>query len=90
ERYVVGTGDPASYAIGPGAATGLAPNSNGFPGFGPQQAGRFSQTSNAGYVDLAWRPIQLLSLGAAGRYEDFSSFGDKFTYKLSARVEPVE
>ena len=89
ERYVVGTGDPASYAIGPGAATGLAPNSNGFPGFGPQQAGRFSQTSHAAYVDLAWRPVTMVSLGAAGRYEDFSSFGDTFTYKLSGRVEPV-
>lgn len=90
ERYAVGVGDPASYAIGAGAATGLAPNSNGFPGFGPQQAGRFQQTSNAGYVDLAWHPITMLTLGAAGRYEDFSSFGDKFTYKFSGRVEPVE
>ncbi|MBY9064393.1 TonB-dependent receptor [Sphingomonas yunnanensis] len=89
ERYIVGTGDPASYAIGPGAATGLAPNSNGFPGFGPAQAGVFRQRSYAGYVDLAWRPIEQISLGAAGRYEDFSSFGDKFTYKLSARVDPA-
>jgi len=90
ERYAVGVGDPASYAIGAGAATGLAPNANGFPGFGPQQAGNFQQTSNAGYVDLTWHPVTLLTLGAAGRYEDFSSFGDKFTYKFSGRVEPVE
>lgn len=89
ERYSVGTGDPASYAIGAGAATGLAPNSNGFPGFGPQQAGDFTQTSNAGYVDLVWRPVRIASIGAAGRYEDFSSFGDTFTYKLSGRIEPV-
>ena len=89
ERYIVGTGDPASYAIGPGAETGLAPNSNGFPGFGPAQAGSFRQRSYAGYVDLEWRPVTTLSLGAAGRYEDFSSFGDQFTYKLSARIEPV-
>ncbi|RDE06132.1 TonB-dependent receptor plug domain-containing protein [Sphingomonas aracearum] len=89
ERYIVGTGDPASYAIGPGAATGLAPNSNGFPGFGPAQAGNFRQRSYAGYVDLEWRPVRMVSLGAAGRYEDFSSFGDKFTYKLSARVDPA-
>ena len=90
ERYAVGVGDAASYAIGAGAATGLAPKSNGFPGFGPQQAGNFRQTSNAGYVDLAWHPVTMLSLGAAGRYEDFSSFGDKFTYKFSGRIEPVE
>ena len=30
-----------------------------------------------------------LTLGAAGRYEDFSEFGDTFNYKLSARLEPV-
>jgi len=89
ERYIVEPGDPASYAIGPDAATGLAPNSNGFPGFGPAQAGAFRQRSYAGYLDLEWRPVQMLSLGAAGRYEDFSSFGDKFTYKLSARVDPA-
>ncbi|MDR6146500.1 iron complex outermembrane receptor protein [Sphingomonas sp. SORGH_AS870] len=90
ERYAVGVGDPASYAIGAGAATGLAPNAKGFPGFGPQQAGNFKQTSNAGYVDLTWHPVTMLALGAAGRYEGFSSFGDKFTYKFSGRVEPVE
>jgi iron complex outermembrane recepter protein len=86
----VSLGDAASYAVGPGAATGLAPNSNGFPGFGPLQAGQFGQTSYAGYVDVEWQPVEMLTFGAAGRYEDFSSFGDSFTYKLSARVEPVD
>lgn len=89
ETYKVGIGDPASYAIGPGAATGLAPNSNGFPGFGPLQAGSFEQTSNAGYLDLEWTAASILTLGAAGRYEDYSSFGDSFTYKLSTRIEPL-
>ncbi|MDE2619648.1 MAG: TonB-dependent receptor [Sphingomonadales bacterium] len=89
ETYRVGLGDPASYAIGPGAATGLAPNSNGFPGFGPLQAGSFKQTSNAGYLDLEWQAAPILTLGAAGRYENYSSFGDSFTYKVSARLEPI-
>ena len=90
ETYEVGLGDPASYAIGPGAATGLAPNSNGFPGFGPLQAGTFDQTSKAGYVDLEWKPTDVLTLGAAGRYEDYESFGDNFTYKFGIRVEPAK
>ncbi|AHE53366.1 TonB-dependent receptor plug domain-containing protein [Sphingomonas sanxanigenens] len=89
ETYQVSEGDPASYAIGPGAATGLAPNSNGFPGFSPDIAGTFAQTSYAGYVDVEWQPVTILTLGAAGRYEDFSAFGDTFNYKLSARLEPV-
>lgn len=89
ETYAIRPGDPASYAIGPGAATGLAPNSNGFPGFSPLSAGEWSQTSYAGYVDVEVRPVEMLTLGAAGRYEDFSAFGDTFNYKLSARLEPV-
>ena len=31
-----------------------------------------------------------MTLGAAGRYEDFSAFGDTFNYKLSARFEPIK
>ncbi len=90
ETYKVGAGDAASYAIGPGAATGLAPSSNGFPGFSSTAAGTWDQTSYAGYVDLEWRPVEMLTLGAAGRYEDFSAFGDTFNYKLAARIEPVQ
>lgn len=90
ETYEVGAGDPASYAIGPGAADGLAPNSNGFPGFSPIQSGTFDQTSYAGYLDLEWQPIEMVTLGAAARYEDYSEFGDTFDYKLSGRVEPID
>lgn len=89
ETYRVSPGDPASYAVGPGAATGLAPNSNGFPGFSPAQSGEWGQRSYAGYIDLEWKPVEMLTLGAAGRYEDFSEFGDTFTYKLAGRIEPV-
>ncbi|WBH17863.1 TonB-dependent receptor plug domain-containing protein [Sphingomonas radiodurans] len=89
ETYQVSPGEPASYAIGAGAATGLAPNANGFPGFSPVQAGDWDQRSYAGYLDLEWKPAELLTLGAAGRYEDFSTFGGTFNYKLSARIEPI-
>lgn len=89
ETYAITPGDPASYAIGPGAASGLAPNANGFPGFSPLNAGEWSQTSYAGYLDVEVRPAEMLTLGAAGRYEDFSEFGDTFNYKLSARLEPA-
>ena len=90
ETYAVGAGDPASYAIGPGAAGGLAPNSNGFPGFSPTQAGEWDQISYAGYLDVEWSMGDLLTLGAAGRYEDFSEFGDTFNYKFSGRIEPLD
>ncbi|MEN7535597.1 TonB-dependent receptor [Aurantiacibacter sp. DGU5] len=89
ETYSVRAGDPASYAIGAGAPEGLAPNSNGFPGFSDIQAGEWSQESYAGYFDLEYSPLDVLTLGAAARYEDYSEFGDTFNYKLSARVEPM-
>jgi iron complex outermembrane receptor protein len=87
ETYGIRAGNPASYAIGPGANTGLSPNSNGFPGFTPRQAGNFSQRSYAGYIDVEAHPIERLTLGAAGRYETYSVFGNTFNYKFSGRYE---
>jgi iron complex outermembrane recepter protein len=85
ETYEVTAGDPASYAVGPGAATGLAPNSNGFPGFSPLQAGEFDQTSYAVYLDLEAPLTARWTVGGALRFEDFSEFGDTTDFKLSSR-----
>jgi len=87
ETYKIETGDPASYAVGPGANFGLAPNSNGFPGFSPQQAGEWDQKSYAGYVDVEAQLTDRLSLGGAVRYEDFSEFGDTLNFKVAGRFE---
>jgi iron complex outermembrane receptor protein len=87
ETYEIETGDPASYAVGPGANFGLAPNSNGFPGFSPQQAGEWDQKSYAGYVDLEAQLTDRWSVGGALRYEDFSEFGDTLNFKLASRFE---
>ncbi len=85
ETYEIKAGEPASYAIGPGAATGLAPNANGFPGFSPRQAGEFDQTSNAAYVDVEADLTSRLTLAGAVRHEDFSEFGSTTDYKASGR-----
>ncbi|WP_243350911.1 TonB-dependent receptor plug domain-containing protein [Stenotrophomonas acidaminiphila] len=87
ETYGVDAGDPASYAIGPGAAAGLAGNSNGAPGFGPDNAGRWSQRSHAAYVDVEAPLSMRWNVGAAARYERFSSFGGTLDGKLSTRFE---
>ncbi|ALJ28807.1 TonB dependent ferric enterobactin receptor [Stenotrophomonas acidaminiphila] len=87
ETYGVDAGDPASYAIGPGAAAGLAGNSNGAPGFGPDNAGRWSQRSHAAYVDVEAPLSTRWNVGAAARYERFSSFGGTLDGKLSTRFE---
>ncbi len=87
ETFGVGRGDPASFAIGPGATTGLPPNANGAPGFSDLQAGSWTQDSNAAYVDLELPLSERWSAGAALRYEDFSEFGDTVDGKLSTRFE---
>ncbi|MDE8651508.1 TonB-dependent receptor plug domain-containing protein [Novosphingobium album (ex Liu et al. 2023)] len=89
ETYKVAQGERASWEIGPGAAEGLATGANGFPGFEPARSGQWNQTSYAGYVDLEWKPVSLVTLGAAGRYEDYDSFGGTFNYKFSGRIEPT-
>ncbi|WP_339859048.1 TonB-dependent receptor [Pseudohongiella acticola] len=86
ETYEVQTGDVASYAIGPGANAGLPSGSNGFPGFSPEQAGESSQSSLSGYVDLEMPLNDALTVGVAGRYEDYSEHDDRiFTGKLTGR-----
>ncbi|MEW5688315.1 MAG: TonB-dependent receptor [Pseudomonadota bacterium] len=87
ETYRIEAGDPASYAVGPGAAQGLAPNSNGFPGFSPTQAGEWDQKSYAGYVDAEAQLTDRWSVGGAIRYEDYSEFGDTWNGKVATRFE---
>jgi iron complex outermembrane recepter protein len=87
ETYDVEAGDPASYAVGPGAASGLASGSNGFPGYSPDQAGSWDQTSYAVYGDVEIPLTQRWTLGSALRFEDYSEFGSKTTGKLSTRFE---
>ena len=87
EVYEVGAGDLASYEIGAGAAYGLPSGSNGFPGFSDTQAGEFDQKSNAGYIDIEVPVTDRWTVGLAGRYEDFSGFGDTLNGKVSTRFE---
>ncbi len=63
ETYQVRAGDPASYAVGPGAA-GLEANSNGAPGFSASQAGQWA--SAARLPTWTWR-CRWASAGASAR-----------------------
>ena len=89
EEFTIIAGEPASYTFGPGAygTPALPCCSSGFPGYSPVQAGTHDQTSSAGYLDLFAQVTSTWSLDAATRYEDFSTFGNSVTYKLSTRVE---
>ncbi|WP_332877777.1 TonB-dependent receptor plug domain-containing protein [Massilia sp. S19_KUP03_FR1] len=85
ETYGVNAGDPASYTVGAGAATGLDANANGAPGFSARQAGSWKQDSYAAFVDVEVPLTRQWSVGVASRYEHFSEFGSNVDGKLSSR-----
>ncbi|MCB1685355.1 MAG: TonB-dependent receptor, partial [Pseudomonadales bacterium] len=63
---------------------------NGFAGFSPPQTGEFERSNWATYVDFEADVIENVTIGLAGRYEDFDDFGDTFNYKLSGRWAIVD
>jgi len=87
ETYEIGAGDPASFAVGPGAADGLPSGSNGFPGYTDEQAGRFTQHSVSAYVDIEHALTDRWKVALAGRYENYSLFDDTVNGKLSMRYD---
>ncbi len=78
ESYEIGPGDSSSY-IGGGAQS--------FPGYSPIVATKSARHSDAGYIDLAVKPVDGLKLDAAGRYEAYSDFGDATVGKFTARYD---
>jgi iron complex outermembrane receptor protein len=70
-------GDPINNAVAVG--------SNGFPGYGPAFTSDFSRDSWAIYGDLEGDLTEDLLVTLAGRYEDFSDFGDNFSGRIAAR-----
>ncbi|WP_231731693.1 MULTISPECIES: TonB-dependent receptor plug domain-containing protein [unclassified Sphingomonas] len=99
ETYEITAGDIPSYQIGPfasvidpdtGRRTGLPVGSNGFPGFSPTQAGVFSRSNWAVYSSLEGNLTKRLQFGLAGRFEDFTDFGSRFTWKVNARVDLID
>ena len=93
EAYQIGVGDYASYAAGPytvqklnnGTTVTQAPGTSGFPGYSPNFAVDNSRDSYAGYIDLEVDILKNFTIGIAGRYENFSDFGDTENGKISAR-----
>ncbi|MBO9695957.1 MAG: TonB-dependent receptor [Sphingopyxis sp.] len=96
EIYEITAGDVASWQVGAfasvidpdtGRRTGLPVGSNGFPGFSPVQAGEFARRNWAAYSSIEGNISEALQFGLAGRYEDYSDFGSKFTWKVNARYD---
>ncbi len=78
EYFKAFEGDPLSYYKG---------GSDSFAGIKPDEAGEWDRNSVAGYVQVDYDVTDALLIGVAGRYEDFSDFGDNFSYKANARFK---
>ncbi|WP_434030353.1 TonB-dependent receptor plug domain-containing protein [[Pseudomonas] boreopolis] len=87
EKFNESPGEMASYANGgiPSSAGTLLPGAQVFAGFKPTDAGHYDRNSYSLYADLEGDLTEKLSAGLAGRYENYSDFGDTATGKLSLR-----
>lgn len=77
-NYSIAQGEYASYIYGGGQS---------YPGFAPTDAGSWGRQSYAGYVDVAFDPIERLHVDVAGRYEHYSDFGSAWSGKFNARYD---
>ncbi len=86
EEFAANAGEPNSWKIEESLARqGFGIGSNGFPGLSPEHAGTFNRGSYAGYLDLEAEVIENLTIGLAGRYEDYERVGSTLNGKVSTR-----
>jgi iron complex outermembrane receptor protein len=68
---------------------GRSPGASGYGGTSPQAAGSWSQKSWGVYGDLEADITQALTMGVAGRYEHYNTFGGSFVYKVNALYKVI-
>ena len=90
ESFEITSGEQASWQQGPLASQGFSVGSHGFAGFSPESQGLNQRQSIAAYIDVEANLTEDFLLGAALRYEDFSSFGDTTNYKISAQYRATD
>jgi iron complex outermembrane receptor protein len=97
ESYEIGAGDRPSWADGglcnlaeAGRETNTAlcaPGAQGFPGFRPTDETDVGRNSKSAYVDLESNVTEQLLISVAGRYEDYSDFGDTVSGKAAFKFD---
>lgn len=80
EHYDIRSGEAASFA-GAGA--------QGFPGYNPPSPVHLGRNAVSGFLDAELKPVSILTLGGAVRYEHYSDFGSAVTGKVSAFLKPT-
>jgi iron complex outermembrane recepter protein len=78
DTYQIKSGDVYSHYLG---------GAQSYPGFSLSDAGSHSRKDYSVYFDLATNPIENLQVDVAGRYEDYTDFGDTEIGKITARYD---
>lgn len=78
ENYQIHAGEEASFING---------GAQSFPGFSPLNVVDEDRDNYAFYIDLESDITDKFLIGIAGRYEDYSDFGDTFNGKFTTRYE---
>ena len=81
EAYQLVSGEPMSFALA---------GAQGFPGFNPPRPVDVNRHAISAFADAELSLIEGLDLGVAGRYEDYSDFGEEVTGKASAFWRPFD
>ncbi|MFW0714455.1 TonB-dependent receptor [Pedobacter sp. N23S346] len=91
DNYQIREGELLSYSNG-GRLIGASPTASGaqvFPGFKPANALDQSRHNLGAYADFEAEFGPRVTLGAAGRYENYSDFGSNFSYKFTGKVKVI-
>ena len=78
DEYEILQGDPISTY-----KTGV----QSFPGYKATDAGKYDRSSKAVYLNLIAEPVDGWSVDLAGRYEDYTDFGDTAIWKATTRYD---
>ncbi|WP_438710394.1 TonB-dependent receptor [Aquimarina muelleri] len=76
ERFVTKAGEEASYVDG---------GVQSFPGLRPSNAISETRSNIGAYAGLDWDVSEAFLISGAGRYEDYSDFGENVSWKVAAR-----
>jgi len=79
DKYGIKPGEPASY-YGAGASS--------FPGYNPAtNTGSYDRDAYAGFVNVILEPTDSWIVDLAGRYENYSDFGEETVGKITSRYD---
>lgn len=80
-----------SFQIGKGDfASTYFEGGQSYPGFLATDAGKHKRNNKAAYLDIAMNPVEMWKIDGAVRYEDYSDFGTKWTWKVTSRLDLSE